>query len=279
MHLPVNFKHGLFLFVALAIILNGTKSLAKTYMFGVVPQFDVRRIHEIWQPVLNAVSKRSGLKFELVGVKDIPDFERDFENGVYDFAYMNPFHLIVANKDVGYLPVLKDVGRKLQGIIVVHKDSPFTSIMDLNNKTVAFPSPNSLGAALIPRAEFKNRFHITIKPKYVRSHTSVYLNCALKLVDAGGGVQETFDEQEEKIKSELRILYKTNEISPHPFVYHPRVPYEDVILFTQALLEIGKSPLGEKMLAEIPVNQLGKADMADYESLKTLGLDEFYIRK
>jgi len=32
----------------------------KTYIFGIVPQFEARRLHGIWRPILNYLQKETG---------------------------------------------------------------------------------------------------------------------------------------------------------------------------------------------------------------------------
>ncbi len=251
----------------------------KAFSFGVVPQFDVRRIQHIWTPILNFVSEKSGVKLTLDASADIPRFETDFSAGKFDFAYMNPYHLIVAHRDQGYLPMVRDVENALFGIIVVRKESPLRSVDELDGKTVAFPAPNALGAALMPRAEFSRKFHIDIIPKYVRSHTSVYLNVVLEQADAGGGVQKTLEQQKPAVRDALRILYRTSEVAPHPVACHPRVDGAVAARVRDAFLALGASEEGRALLAEVPIKRIGRADMADYAPLRALDLDAFYIRE
>ena len=251
---------------------------ATTYSFGVVPQFSSERISKTWEPVLELLEKETGLQFELSGSLDIPAFERSFTKGQYDFAYMNPYHVIVAHDSEGYEPLIRDVGRSLYGIIVVKKDSPFTTVNDLDGKKVAFPAPNALGAALIPRAEFSRKYKIDVDELYVGSHSSVYLNVALGLVSAGGGVQKTFGQQPESISSQLKIINKTQEVPPHPITAHKRVPDKVKKAVRDALLKIAATENGAKLLRKIPINEAGISNIEDYRLLKEMKLDEFYVK-
>ncbi len=237
------------------------------------------KIEAIWRPILEAAGKKAGVSLTLQGAPSIPKFEKAFIDGAYDFAYMNPYHLLVANKVQGYLPLLRDVRRTLFGIIVVRKDSPITNIRDLNGKTLAFPAPNALGASMMPRAEFQRTFGITIIPRYVKSHTSVYLNVFLKQVDAGGGVQQTFDQQKPEIREALRILYRTRKVPPHPIVAHPRVPENVQLAVQKAFLELGSSPEGASLLAKVPISRIGETRLEEYQPLNSLHLENFYITK
>lgn len=260
-------------------ILTITYAKDQTYTVGVVPQFDARKIQRIWQPILKAVSKSSGVRLKLKGSPNIPKFEKEFNTGKFDFAYMNPYHLIVADKYQGYEPLVRDVGCKLFGVLVVRKDSPIKRVEDLDGKTIAFPSPNALGAALIPRAEFSRKFKINVNPRYVKSHSSVYLNVVLGQTDAGGGVQKTFEQQSSKIKDSLRIFYQTAKVAPHPIAVHPRVGKADREKVINAFLKLGTTDKGKAMLAKVPIKRIGKATMSDYDPLRAMKLEEFYVKE
>lgn len=270
------------IFLILFLILPGTAAASDptpTYTVGVVPQFEIRRIREIWEPILAAVSDRTGIGLTLVGAPGIPEFEAGFTAGAFDFAYMNPYHLIVANREQGYRPLVRDVGRTLYGIIVVRKESPLQEVAELDGKTIAFPAPNALGAALIPRAEFARKFHIDVTPRYVRSHTSVYLNVVTRRTDAGGGVQKTLEQQDRLVRDALRVLYRTGEVAPHPLAVHARVDTSVAEAVQRAFLELGASDEGRDLLAEVPIRRIGRATLEDYAPLAEMGLDDFYVRE
>ncbi len=250
----------------------------RTFTVGVVPQFEIRRIREIWGPILAAVSDRTGIDLVLAGAPSIPRFEHMFTDGAFDFAYMNPYHLIVAHREQGYLPLVRDVGRTLCGIIVVRKDSPIQRVEALDGRTIAFPAPNALGAALMPRAEFARKFHIDVTPKYVKSHTSVYLNVVTRQADAGGGVRKTLEQQDPIVREALRVLHRTAEVAPHPLAAHPRVGPDVREAVRSALLAMGTTERGRALLADIPIRRIGPASLEDYAPLTEMGLDEFYVR-
>ncbi len=249
------------------------------YSIGVVPQFEARRIAEIWQPILAEISQLSGVKLELKASPNIPAFEQQFTAGEFDFAYMNPYHAIIANKKPGYTPLLRDNGRSLFGIIVVKKDSPIQSVSELDGKTVAFPAPNALGAALLPRAEFDRKFKIKINELYVKSHSSVYLNVLLGKAEAGGGVQKTLSQQPAEVRDQLRVLYQTTKVPPHPLTAHPRIDAAIQDRVKTAFLQLGDSEKGQAMLKTIPMKQIGPASIDDYAPLKEMGLDQYYVVK
>ena len=251
----------------------------KTYSVGVVPQFDVRKIRKIWQPILDELQADTGHKFVLKGSPTIPKFETEFNEGQFDFAYMNPYHMLLASKSQGYSPLVRDVGRQLFGVLVVKKEGPIKELKDLEGKVVAFPAPNALGASLMIRAALKENHNINIIPRYVKTHSSVYLNVALGQAAAGGGVQKTLGQQPGLIKSSLHIIYKTKEVAPHPFVAHPRVDSGVKNKVIAALLKLGKTEKGRGLLKNIPIKKIGKSSIDDYSPLKEMGLDKYYIKQ
>ncbi|MDH5546723.1 MAG: phosphate/phosphite/phosphonate ABC transporter substrate-binding protein [Gammaproteobacteria bacterium] len=249
----------------------------RVYSFGIVPQFEQRKMFRIWQPILTQIEEKTGLRFKIKGSPKISSFETSFLAGEFDFAYMNPYHITLAHKSQGYVPLVRDGERSLQGILVVHRDSDISDIRELQGKTVAFPAPNALGASLIMRADFVNLFQISVKPKYVQTHSSVYLHVAKGLSSAGGGVLSTFDSQIPEIKNKLRILYTTRPIPPHPIAAHPRVPAKHRELLRKALLDLSKTQQGALMLSQIPLNKAIPAEISDYTVIRQWGLDRFYV--
>lgn len=258
--------------------LNAQAEKKTVYTIGIVPQFEIRHIRKIWNPIFSEIEKSTGYKLKLIGSPTIPDFENEFTAGKFDFAYMNPYHLLIAKEAQGYIPLVRDNGRKLHGILVVRKDSEIDSVKKLDGKKIAFPAPNALGASLLMRAIFAKEYKIKIKPVYVKTHSSVYLNVVVKQAAAGGAVQKTLSQQRSNIQGALKVLYRTPKVAPHPLAAHPRVPKEAREKIKQALMQLGENPIGKSLLSKIPMKKIGPASMDDYTPLKKFELDEFFVK-
>ncbi|WP_338366201.1 phosphate/phosphite/phosphonate ABC transporter substrate-binding protein [uncultured Pseudoalteromonas sp.] len=260
----------LFLFTSVGIC-------AQTFTFGVVPQYEPQKLTAIWQPFLNKITEKTGVQFKLVTVESIPVFEQGFAQGDYDFAYMNPWHSVIAFDKQGYQPLVKDAARYLQGILVVNKNSKIESVEQLKDAEIAFPAPNALGASLLMRAELALLYGLTIKPIYVQTHSSVYLNVALNVAPAGGGVLGTLKQQPQNLQNKLKVIYKTRKVSRHPIVAHPYVSQHIQAKVQQAIIEIGSDPKQKYLLAGIPIIEPSKASIKDYQQLTQWGLRSFYV--
>jgi phosphonate transport system substrate-binding protein len=249
----------------------------KTYTVGVVPQFEVRKLYAIWQPIIEDIEDRTGLRLELSPSAHIQKFELELTQGKFDFAYMNPYHMLVAYQS-GYEPLLRDTSKKLKGILVVRNDSKITTPYDLQGKTIAFPSPNALGASLQMRQELLDLFQVRAKPIFVKTHDSVYLNVILGDASAGGGVQKTLSRQRVAYKEKLRTIHSTTPVAPHPIAARKDLPTHIKETLSRAFLEMGQSIDGQAKLAKVPINTIGLAEISDYLPLKAMGLDRFYFK-
>lgn len=249
---------------------------AETYTFGVVPQFEQRRTFAIWTPILAELGKRTGLSFELVTTPTIPAFEKLYDEGSVDFAYMNPYYMV--ENPQGYIPLVRD-NTPIVGILVVRKDSPYKTPADLEGKEVAFPSPNAIGASLLIRADLARQYHVNIIPRYVKSHSSVYLHVAQNLTAGGGGVVKTLEEQKPEVQDVLRVLFTTRSIPSHPVSAHPRVPKKVREAVRDALLAMASTPAGKALLDEIPMSKPVAAHAKDYEPMRGYGLEDMFVHE
>ncbi|MBL7000095.1 MAG: phosphate/phosphite/phosphonate ABC transporter substrate-binding protein [Gammaproteobacteria bacterium] len=270
----------------LALLLSAFSSLScfnlqaqdTTYTVGIVPQFEAKKLRAIWQPIINYLAQETGHQFSIEGSPSIPDFEDQFLRGEFDFAYMNPYHINLANEQKQYVPLVREVGKTLHGTLVVKADSSITRIAQLDGSIVAFPAPNALGASLLIRQEIRDNYGIKIFPRYVKTHDSVYLNVLLGEAAAGGGVEKTLNQQPAQYQQALRIIHTTQGVPPHPFAAHPRVPARVVEAVKAALLKLGSNAEGKALLEKIPISQIGPSSIEDYLPLKQLQLERFFVR-
>jgi phosphonate transport system substrate-binding protein len=267
-----------FLAALLLSLLPHAARAEQVYTFGVVPQLEPRKLAAIWTPILRALEERTGLSFKMVGSPSIPNFEAEFEAGRFDFAYMNPYHSMIAFRTQQYEPLLRDGGKQLYGVLVTRKDSLIKSIQDLDGKQIAFPAPNALGASMMIRADLDHTHHIRTTPLWAQSHSSAYLNAALGRADAAGGVMTTLLQQPPAVRDRLRILYETRRIAPHPIVAHPRVPPAVRERVRSAFLAMAATTQGQALLAQIPMEKPVVASVSDYQELATMGLEKYYLK-
>jgi phosphonate transport system substrate-binding protein len=221
--------------------------------------------------MLAQLGAMTGLRFVFKTAPDIPTFEKRLSKGEYDFAYMNPYHYVVFSQRPGYRAIARSRGETLHGIVVVQKEAPYQNIHDLADKSVAFPSPAAFAASVLVQAVFAQQ-GIPIKPEYVSSHDSVYLNVAKGLIPAGGGVMRTFNALDPAIRDRLRILWTTKGYTPHAIAALPGIPASVEKSVQSALEHLSDSPQGRDTLKPMAISGWQAATDSDWDDIRQLDI-------
>ena len=245
------------------------------YRFGVVPQFEHRKLFATWKPIIDEIARRTGIRLELAATLTVPEFERELSAGSYDFVYANPYHILREYTHQGYLPLVRD-DNPLRGILVVHRNSPVSSPAELQGQKLAVPSLNAVGASLLLRADLEDLFKVEMIPVNVKTHSSAYLQVASGQLPAAGGVEKTLQEQDARVRELLRVIYTTRDMPSHPIAAHPRVPPRVRQAVQQAIIALDTSPAGRELLAHVPIRRAVTTRMQDYLPMRQWGLDRFW---
>jgi len=151
----------------------------------------------------------------------------------------------------------------------VKKNSPYQKLEDLAGKTVAFPGPISVAATILPLLEFKAK-GINVTPIYIGSHEGVYNDVARGLHAAGGGVAKTLAQTDTVVRDELRVLWSSDNYTPHPFASHPRVDHAVVEQLAKIMFDLDQDERGKKLLKELRFRGFVAAQDHEYEKHKLL---------
>jgi phosphonate transport system substrate-binding protein len=258
---------GLILLLSSSLVYSAAR-----YTFAIVPQ-----LYEEWTPVLQRISHETGIVLELKLVASFSQFDAALMKGTADFAYVNPYHVVMAKPVQGYIPLLRD-SKPLIGILLARKDSAFKSVKDLNGQTIAFPAVNAFGASLFMRAQLSGDLGLQFTPRYLGTHPNVFRHLARNEVAAGGSVVSAFNDELAEVREQLHIIYKTPEVASHPLVAHPRVPVKDREAIRQAFLALTKDEAGRALLKEIRFpNPVPARYDKDYLPLEALNLQKYYV--
>lgn len=255
----------------------GNKNARQVYRVDVVPQLAPATLFSHWAPVLDEIGKATGLCLELRIATTIPAFEQELLAGRPDFAFVNPYHLVMARRAHPYVPLVRDGKAPLSGVLVVRSDSHINELRQLDGKRVAFPAPNAFAASLLLRAELAAK-GIRITPVYVKTHANVFRAITLGDAPAGGAVNNTLERESDELRARLRVLYETGSYAPHPFIAHSRVPRAQRDKLVRAFMQLAATPAGQELLDAIQIPKPVVADYAqDYAPLERLQLENFVV--
>ena len=255
----------------------GAANASSSYKFDVVPQLPAAKIYSTWAPLLQRVGEGAGLCFDLRVSTSIPEFEQKFLKGESEFVFLNPYHAVLAYQKKKYQPLLADSEDLLTGILVVRTDSPIQHLEELKGKSITFPAPNAFAASLLIRAELAKK-KIDITPVFVKTHSNVYRSVIGKDAIAGGGVNNTLDNEAPEVRQQLRVLYETPAYTPHPVATHPSVPAAVRERFLKAMLKLTQDEEGRKLLDGINLHRPQAVTYAQhYKPLESLQLEKFLV--
>ena len=238
-----------------------------------MPQFSATTIHAAYWPVLTQIGKKANLCFELVQQESIPDFEETLRNNEADYAFMNPYHQVMFEKE--YKPLLRDSKKLLTGIIVINRKSTANKLEDLDGAELLLPAPNAFAASLLTRALLDQQ-GIKIKPRYVKTHQNVYRGVARNTKVAGGGVNKTYNRESKDLQAEVMILQETPGHPAHPFSASKSMPLQETKAIQSLWIEMAKQPEWKPLLEKVQIPFPMRADyQRDYAPLAGLGLEHF----
>lgn len=251
------------------LLLLFTSSLfARDILIGIVPQQSPLVLNKKWQPVIEHINNSSRFHLLLQIEKSIPEFEKKLYAGVYDIAYMNPYHYVKANRLQKYEAQLRS-DKMIKGILVSNEELNITQ-ENLQNQTILFPAPNAFAATLLIKYELLKFFNIDVKTSlndiYVNSHDSVYKGVARGIGKFGGGIERTYNSlTDPSSKEKLFILYRTNAYPSHPIAFHTRVKPEELL----ELRELFES-LPSELLTPLAITKLIRTQDSEYDTIRDL---------
>jgi phosphonate transport system substrate-binding protein len=250
------------------------KHEAKKYTLAVVPQSPPVEIYKRWTPFVETLSKETGMSIQLKVYQSFQQFEADVMSGVPDFAFMNPYQVVIAKNAHGYIPLVRDK-KHIKGIIVVHKDSPIQSVEELNNKEMALVSPKTICSILLNHELSTDKGKINFIARYMGTANNVYRNVILWKTPAGGTLDTSLNREPAEIGAQLRIIYETSPIAPHSLAVHPRVPKNIYQAVINAVLKLSQDKTNHGMLDRIQMLEPVKASYQnDYMPIEKLSSDK-----
>ncbi|MGS0743712.1 phosphonate ABC transporter substrate-binding protein [Glaciimonas sp. GG7] len=211
----------------------------KVLNFGIISTESSKNLKQDWQPVLDELSKKIGMKVNGFFASDYAGIIEGMRFGKVQMAWFGNKSAMEAvdraGAEVFARVVNPDGSEGYFSMVGVNKDSPITSIDDLikNAKTLNFGigDPNSTSGFLVPSYYIfaKNNLDSKTTFKTIRSanHESNILAVANKQVDAAVFASDTMDRivaRQPDIASKVRVIWKSPLIAADPLVWRKDMP-------------------------------------------------------
>ena len=240
-----------------------------TLEIGIWPYMSTQALLTLYHPMQTYLAGRLQRSVLFVTARDQKTFVDRTQKGEYRFVVTAPHFARLAQKEAGYVPMLRPK-RNLVGLLVVARDSPMRSLEDLRGKTITLPDRYSIVAMFtlwtlrVSGLEAGRDFNV----RYAESHNNAVLD-VLRGTSAAAAVAATIlDQMPESEKDRVRVLVRTGEATPLVWIANPSVPREEISEMTRIILDFTEHTRdGAKFMKRVAWNGLEKPTGKDMESL------------
>jgi phosphonate transport system substrate-binding protein len=219
-----------------------------TYRFSPVNQYGIELTAKYWNPIIDYVSKKSGVKLQLKIGRTSADTTAYVLANEVEFVFSN--HLFSPDRDgLGW----KVFGRRqtppIHSQIVVLADSSIKSLDQLANQEVAFPGPEALVAYKFSYAQLMNK-HVPVQVVFGGNMDGAFAQLAsgkAKAVGANSQLTEGWSKREGK---PVRVLWQSEPLHDLALMAAKSVPDKDLQAVSKAFLGMSRDSEGQKILAD-----------------------------
>lgn len=249
-----------------------TDSAVKHYVFAIHPLHNPQLLHQKFEPLMRYLSAHiPGTQFEVDASNTYADYEAKLRNKTPDFSLPSPYHGMLS-RDWGYHIIAKMGNDEVfRGIFLARNESPIKVPTDLKGKTVAYPAPTALAAAMMPQLYLQTHgvdVETELNNQYVGTHNSSIMNAYLgqSAVSATWPVAwEAFKVANPKEASELKVLWETPKLIQNAVIARNDVPKETADKVVELLTGLHRTDEGRTLLANIDTTSFEASDDRQFD--------------
>jgi phosphonate transport system substrate-binding protein len=215
--------------------------------FSPVNQYGIELTASYWNPIIDYVSGKSGVKLQLKIGRTSADTTAYVLANEVEFVFSN--HLFSPERDhLGW----KVFGRRdtppLRSQIVVLADSPLHRLEQLAGQPVAFPGPEALVAYKFSYAALLNR-KIPVEVVFAGNMDGAFAQLASGKARAVGANSQLTEGWSQRENQAVRVLWQSEPLHDLALMASRKVSPKDLQAVSKAFLEMGKDPQGQQVLA------------------------------
>lgn len=261
---------------ALVLLLLGAAAPAgaQEIKLGVLPRLSATELNVMFRPLADHLGRATGRKVTLVIARDFDTFQKQVRDGELDLAFANPLVYAQLKKERDLVPLglgaEKKGGTKFRGVIIVRKDSGFSSVAALRGKRLIFVDADSLGG-YISQALLLKKQGLDLKRDFVllpfaRKHDNVTMAVFNRAADAGGIREDDLEKMKGKIDlGQIKVLAYTDSYPNWPLFSTPRLRAADRETVRAALLALRP---GDPVLQAAKLTVFAPVSDRDYDALR-----------
>ena len=258
-------------------------------LIGLIPEHNIFKQIERYEPVAKYLSKKIGINIELKVLTRYGNIIDNFVSLGLDGAFFGSFTYALAHAKIGIEAIARPESLNgistYHGLIFVRKDSGIRGSKDMAGKSFAFVDKATTAGYVLPLAYFREHgikdYKTFLKEFYFTgTHEDAIYDVLNKQVDIGAAkntVYERLAALDKKIENELVILQKSPDVPENGLAVRGDLDNEMKNKLKETLLGMQNDPEGVNVLKNFGTHRFIETTDADYESvysyIQQLGLN------
>lgn len=219
----------------------------KVYRFSPVNQYGIELTARYWNPIIDHVSSRSGVKLELKIGRTSADTTAFVLANEVEFVFSN--HLFSPDRDkLGW----KVFGRRntppMFSQIVVLADSPLRTLEDLADQPVGFPGAEAVVSYKFPYAQLLRR-RVGVQVVFAGNMDGAFAQLRSGRVKAVGANSQLTDGWSQRENQAVRVLWQSEPLNDLALMAAKSVRAPTLEAVKRAFLGMLQDPVGKSVLA------------------------------
>lgn len=219
------------------------------YRFSPVNQYGIELTASYWNPIIEYVSNRSGIKLQLKIGRTSADTTAYVLANEVEFIFSN--HLFSPERDhLGWKVFGRRATTPIRSQIAVMADSPITQLSQLANEPVGFPGPEATVAYKFAYAQILNQ-KLAVQVVFGGNMDGAFGQLVSGKVKAVGTHTQLSSGWSKREGKNLRVLWESEPLNDLALMASKNVPAKDLQAVSKAFLEMSKDPVGQKVLERV----------------------------
>ena len=240
-----------FLVVALLLgssLANAQQTVAQqvVYRFSPVNQWDIPKTAAYWNPIINYISQKSGVKLELKIGRTSADTTAYVLAQEVEFVFSN--HLFSPERDkLSWKVFGRRTGPALQGQIAVLDESPIQSLEELRGENVVYAGPEAFVGYRVPQGYLLTK-SIETNTVFAGNQNAAFAQLIAGKAKAVGSNSALIDGYTEKQGTKFRVLWTSEPYLDLALMASSKVSAKDIRAVSNAFTTMHQNKEGALIL-------------------------------
>ena len=253
------------------------KTTAKKLLIGLIPEQNIFRQLERYEPLMRYLERKTGTKMKLKVLPRYGNIIDNFKSSDMDGAFFGSFTYTLAHAKVGVevlaRPVALDNTSTYYGMIFVRKDSRIRTARDMKGKRFAFVDKATTAGYLLPLGYFHDSGisdynHYLKEAYFTGTHEDAIYDVLNRKADIGAAKNTVFQRlasENPRIRKELVVLRRSPEVPENALALRNDI---DPVLrsrLKETLLKMHLDPAGKKVLEQFGAQRFIETRNEEYD--------------